>query len=31
MLDEEEEHQVLPTMEDLAPHGLEELKEETIL
>jgi hypothetical protein len=31
MLDEEEEHQVLPTVEDLAPHGLEELKEDTVL
>jgi hypothetical protein len=30
MLDEEEEHQVLPTVEDLAPHGLEELKEDTV-
>jgi hypothetical protein len=26
MLDEEEEHQVLPTVEDFAPHTLEELK-----
>jgi hypothetical protein len=31
MYDEEEEHQVLPTVEDLAPHGLEELKEDTFL
>jgi hypothetical protein len=31
MLDEEEEHQVLPTIEDLAPHGIEELKEDIVL
>ena len=31
MVDEEEEHQVLPTVEDLAPHGLEELKENTVM
>jgi hypothetical protein len=30
MLDEEEEHQVLLTVEDLAPHGLEELKEDIV-
>jgi hypothetical protein len=29
MLDEEEEHQVLPTIQDLTPHGLEELKEDS--
>jgi hypothetical protein len=27
MLDEEEEHHILPTVEDLAPHALEDLKE----
>jgi hypothetical protein len=31
MLNEEEEHHVLPTIEELAPHGHEELKEDTIL
>ena len=31
MIDEEEEHQVLRTMEDVAPHGIEELKEDKFL
>jgi hypothetical protein len=31
MPDEEEEHQVLPTVEELAPHGLTELKEDMSL
>jgi len=31
MLDEEEEHQVLPTVEYLAPHGIEELKEDPVI
>jgi hypothetical protein len=31
MLDEEEEHQVLPTVEYFAPHTLEELKEDIVL
>jgi hypothetical protein len=31
MLDEEEEHQVLPTIEDLEPHGNEELKEDIVM
>ena len=31
ILDEEEEHQVLSIVEDLAPHGIEELKEDIIL
>jgi hypothetical protein len=31
MLDEREEHQVLTNVEYLAPHGLEELKEDIVL
>jgi hypothetical protein len=31
MLDEEEENHVLLIVEDLAPHGLDELKEDTVL
>jgi hypothetical protein len=31
MLDEEEENHVLPTVENLAPHGLEELKEDIVM
>jgi len=31
ILDEEEEHHVLPFFEGLAPHVLEELKEDTVL
>jgi hypothetical protein len=31
MLDEEEERQVIPTVEDLAPHGPEEFKEKMVL
>jgi hypothetical protein len=31
MLDGEDDHQVLPTIEDFAPHILEELEEFTIL
>jgi hypothetical protein len=31
MMDEEEEHPVLSTIEDLTPHGLEELKEDIVL
>jgi hypothetical protein len=30
MLDEEEENQVIPVVEHLAPHGLEELKEDKV-
>ena len=31
MLDEEEDHQVLPTVEDFTLHALEELKEDIVL
>ena len=31
MLDEEEEHQDLPTTKEFAPHGIEELKEDPIM
>jgi hypothetical protein len=31
MLYEEEEHQVLLTIKDFAPHGLEELNEDIVL
>jgi hypothetical protein len=31
MLDDEEEHQVLMNIEDLAPNGFEELKEDIVL
>ena len=31
MFDEEEDHMLLPIVEDFTPHALEELNEDTIL